>query len=265
MFGGPNAGEVIGNPNVMVTRMVRATKARADATGAGAASGGVTGPADDLFTSFFSDRIAGLRRKPMPGDFLSDLVEARDDAGVALTDEELLSIIRHFRVAGHETSTKMLAAGMYNLIKSPPAMAAVRADLSLCANLVEESLRIESPVQALFRVANEDSRVGDTDVPAGSLLMLLYGAANRDPAQFADPETFDVKRENARSHLAFGQGPHYCIGAPFARAEGRIGFETVLSRTKEIGFVEDANSFERTMSYVLRGIRELYLRLVAAE
>jgi cytochrome P450 len=176
----------------------------------------------------------------------------------------VLSIIRHFRIAGHETSTKMLTAGLYYLVAEPSAMEAVRSDLSLCQNLVEETLRIEAPVQALFRIANEDCEVGGVEVPAGSMLMMLYGAANRDPDQFSDPETFEPNRPNARTHLAFGQGPHYCIGAPFARAEGRIGFETVLSRTKHIAFAEGENTFERTVSYVLRGIKELHLDVVAA-
>jgi len=255
MFGGPNAGEAIGNPNVVVTRVVRAMIARGEPPG-----GPPTGPAADLFTSFFSERIARLRAAPVPGDFLSDLIQVRDDAG-ALSDEELLSIIRHFRVAGHETSTKMITAAMYNLIVRPDVMEAARRDLSLCANLVEEALRIESPVQALFRVANEACRVGDVEVPAGALLMMLYGAANHDPDQFPRPETFDPDRPNARAHLAFGQGPHYCLGAGFARAEGRIALEVLLSRTKEIKFVEDRNSFERTASYVLRGLRELYVHM----
>jgi cytochrome P450 len=222
-------------------------------------------PTQDLFTAFFADRIAQLRQEPVPGDFLSDLIQVRDDAGVALTDEELLSIIRHFRVAGHETSTKMITALIYNLIQQPDVMAAARRDLSLCGNLVEEALRIESPVQALFRVANEDCRVGAVEIPAGSLLMMLYGAANHDPAQFPRPEAFDPERPNARAHLAFGQGPHYCLGAGFARAEGRIALEVLLSRTKEIAFVAGRNSFERTSSYVLRGLRELYVRLTPAD
>jgi cytochrome P450 len=255
MFGGENVGEVIGNPNAMIIRMAEMFKAGGGAAGGGYAMFG----AGDPFEDFFTARISELRASPMEGDFLSDLIEVRGDDGKQLSDNEILSIIGHFRVAGHETSTKMITAAMYYLLRSPAAMKAVQGDLSLCDNLVEEALRMEAPVQGLFRVATEDTEVGGVKIPAGSMLMLMFGAANRDPEQFDDPDEFEPTRANARAHLAFGQGEHYCVGSPFARAEGRIGYEVLLSRLGHLAFDGDKNSFDRTVSYVLRGIKRLHL------
>lgn len=255
MFGGENAGEAIGNPNAAIIRMAEMFKSGGLSQDAVFAMFG----AGDPFVDYFGARIAELRNRPIEGDFLSDLVHASDSEGRQLTDTEILSIIGHFRVAGHETSTKMITAAMYYLLRSSRAMKAVQADLSLCENLVEESLRMEAPVQGLFRVATEDAVLGGVDVPAGSMLMLMFGAANRDAGQFDDPDVFDPSRENARSHLAFGHGAHFCVGAPFARAEGRIGFEVLFSRLTEFAFDGDRNDFERTVSYVLRGIKRLHL------
>lgn len=258
MFGGENAGEAIGNPNAFIVRMVESFS-----EGTAPAGGAAMFGQGDPFNEYFGARIAEVRRRPVEGDVLSELAAARDDEGRPLTDMEILSIISHLRIAGHETSTKMITAAMYYLVNSPPALAAVRCNLALCENLVEEALRMEAPVQGLFRVATEDTTLGDVKIPAGSMLMLMFGAANRDEAQFADADVFDPERQNARSHLAFGQGAHYCVGAPFARAEGRIAFEVLLSRMRDIAFADGMNDFERTVSYVLRGIRRLHLTFAA--
>jgi len=251
MFGGPNAGEAIGNPPVMVRRMLEAAELAA-----------VRAPRE-TFLGFFADRIGELRKAPVEGDFLSDLIEMPDANGVRLNDEEILSIIGHFQVAGHETSTKMMTQAMYQLVANPDAMAAVRGDPSLCENLMEEALRFEAPVQGLFQIAKGDIEIGGVNIPAGAMLMTLYAAGNRDPRHFDDPERFDLHRTNARTHLSFGQGIHFCVGSPFARAEGRLGFQAFLERTRDIRFAE-GNSFERTVSYVLRGIREMHLRFEPA-
>src|SRR5205823_14083543 len=113
MFGGVNAGEILGNPNAALARMVDAAKGGA--------------PKGDEFSRYFAERLVELRKKPTAGDFLSDLIELCDDDGRQLDDTEILSIIGHFRVAGHETSTKMITAAMYHLLDQPAAMAAVRS------------------------------------------------------------------------------------------------------------------------------------------
>jgi cytochrome P450 len=203
-------------------------------------------------------------------DLLSDLVQARfdsgDRAGEPLQMHELLSVIQQLLVAGNETTTKLIASGMQMLIEHPDQMEAVMADRSLIPNLVEESLRIETPVQMLPRVAKVDADVGGVTIPAGSLLFVLYGCANRDEAKYPDAAAFDVRRTNARTNLAFGQGPHFCPGAALARSEARIAFELLLSRCA--GWAYDTavdQPTHRELSMTLRGLSQLHLTFVATE
>ncbi len=237
----------IGNPAVVVERLRSGTPA-----------GGGSG-----FTDYFAERIALRRQAPVEGDHVSDLVHARTDDGDRLDDAELLSILGHFLVAGHETSTKMIATGMLLLCDHPDQMAAVRADPSLCAGLVEESLRLDAPVQGMFRVATTETELAGTGIGAGDMLMVLWASGNRDAGHFPQPERFDVTRANARTNLSFGQGVHYCAGAPFARAEGRIGFEVLVDRFSEIRLAVQPDRLDRPPSFILRGLRSLPLDLVA--
>ena len=239
----------IGNPQV-VTQRLRS----------GAPGGGGSG-----FADYFADRIEDRRRHPVEGDLVSDLAHARTDDGERLTDTELLSILGHFLVAGHETSTKMIATGMLLLCDHPDQMAAVRADRSLCAGLIEESLRFDAPVQGMFRVATTDTELAGQRIDAGDMLMVLWASGNHDAGQFPEPERFDVTRRNARTNLAFGQGVHYCAGAPFARAEGRIGFEVLLERLDDIRLAVDPDELERPPSFILRGLSALPLQFSRSE
>jgi cytochrome P450 len=223
-------------------------------------------PADDDgdFAAYFAERIRRARELPVEDDdFVSQLVHARTDDGRLLDDPELLSILGHFLVAGHETSTKMIANGMRLLIEHPDQMAAVRADPSLCAAVVEETLRFDAPVQGMFRVATRDAEVAGVTVPEGSMLMLLYGSGNRDEGQFEVADRFDVTRANARTNLAFGQGIHFCAGAPFARAEGRIGFEVLLERLQNIRLAPGEHPTIGSPSFILRGLHSLHLQFDA--
>jgi len=204
------------------------------------------------------------REAELRDDLLSDLVQARfdqgDRAGEGLDLPELLNVIEQLLVAGNETTTKAIAAGMQLLLEHPDQLAAVEADHSLIANLVEEALRMESPVQMLPRVAKVDVEVGGVAIPAGSILMMLYGCANRDEAKFPDGEAFDVSRANARAHLAFGNGAHFCPGAALARSEGRIAFETLLGRAT--GWALDTtveSPVHRELSMTLRGLSAIHL------
>jgi len=204
------------------------------------------------------------REAELRDDLLSDLVQARFDqgerAGEGLDLPELLNVIEQLLVAGNETTTKAIAAGMQLLLEHPDQLEAVEADHSLIANLVEEALRFESPVQMLPRVAKVDVEVGGVAIPAGSILMMLYGCANRDEAKFPDGEAFDVTRANARAHLAFGNGAHFCPGAALARSEGRIAFETLLGRAT--GWALDTtveSPLDRELSMTLRGLSAIHL------
>lgn len=244
-----DAAEVIGNPPAARDRAIR----------------GVGKRSDSGFDDYFRQRIDQRRRSPRDGDIVSDLVYADFGEGTRLSDAEILSILGHFLVAGHETSTKMLTTAMWLLLTHPEAMEAVRREPQLIPDVVEEALRFEAPVQGMFRLARVDATVGGTAIPAGAMLMLLYGSANRDGQQFADPEQFDLRRSNARAHLAFGQGPHFCAGAPFARAEGRVGLETILRRLDDLTLDEPpALPPKRTESFILRGIEALHVRFSPA-
>ncbi len=210
---------------------------------------------------YMRERIAE-RRDASTDDLLSDLVHARLEAGEGdgepLAEAELLNVIEQLLVAGNETTTKLVTSAMVLLLQNPAEMAKVRADPGLIQNLVEEALRYESPVQMLFRVPKHDVQIRGATIPAGAPLLVMYGAANRDDAKFPQADRFDVQRSNARVHLAFGQGPHFCVGAALARTEAKIAFERLLDRLDAIA-IADENPFERELSMVLRGWKSLHL------
>ena len=123
---------------------------------------------------------------------------------------------------GQETTARLLAAALKHLAEHPELQDELREHPDLIPNFVEEALRVESPVKTDFRLARHDTRIGEVDIPAGTPVMLLNGAANRDPRRFEDPNEFRIDRPNARAHIAFGRGPHSCPGSPLARAEGHV-------------------------------------------
>ena len=141
----------------------------------------------------------------------------------------------------------------------------LREDRSLLSNFIEECLRIESPVKGDFRLSRVPTTVGEEAVGAGCTMMVVNGAANRDPRRFEDPDTFDPERKNARQHLAFGRGIHSCPGAPLARAETRVGLERLLDRTTDIRISETHHGsagnrrYQYIPTYILRGLTELHL------
>lgn len=161
---------------------------------------------------------------------LSDIVHADVD-GRKLTRQELVSIFVILIAGSHDTTTSVLCSAIYRLARDPELQKRLRADPSMISRFVEEALRYDSPVAGLFRRATKDTMVGDTPIPEGSLLMLRYGAANRDPKMFPDPDTFDPTRSNAPRHLSFGHGIHLCIGNLIARAEMRVVVSEMLGRT----------------------------------
>jgi cytochrome P450 len=147
---------------------------------------------------------------------------------------EMVSIILILLVAGNDSTALAMTSAMHRLVTTPGLQDRLRADPGRIPNFIEEVLRLEAPVQGLYRRALADIEIGGTPIPKGAIVVLRFGAANRDPAQFADPDALDAGRSNARSHLAFGAGPHFCLGNQLSRGELRIAFATLLQRLRNI-------------------------------
>ena len=184
------------------------------------------------------------RRANGGDDLLTDLVEARVAGETPLTDPEIMSIMQQFMVAGNETTTSVLAGGLLQLIRNPDQMeiavaAAGGRDPKVITNLVEESLRYETPTAGMWRLVKRDAELGGVALKAGTMIQLRYAAANRDPAKYADPDKFDVLRQNARSHLAFGKGPHMCVGNMLSRKEMFVAFDELLERLTNFTVTDD--------------------------
>jgi cytochrome P450 len=214
------------------------------------------------FIAYFSERIEERREAPRD-DLLSDLVRAEED-GQRLTRTETLIICFELLAAGNETTTNLITATMLMLTQQPALMARVRAEPGLLPALIEEVLRLEGPIQSFYRTATADTTVGGVRIAAGTHLLVLYGAANRDPRQFPAPDELDLARPNARAHLAFGRGAHGCPGSQLARTEARIALETLLARFPSIELAADATSLPYVPSYIARGVLHLPLRVTAA-
>jgi cytochrome P450 len=209
------------------------------------------------FFEYMQGKVDQRRVEPK-ADLITDVVEARLD-GEPLRDDEMLAMFSQFMVAGNETTTKLIASSVRILCEQPELMERLRDDPSLIPGYVEEALRLEAPVQGLYRMATTDTEVGGVPIAAGSHLMVVYAAGNRDDKTFASPEAADPTRTNAMKHLAFGHGEHYCLGAALARAEGRIAIETLLERLDDIRIAVPVESLEYEPSYVLHGLKQLRL------
>jgi cytochrome P450 len=196
------------------------------------------------------------RHKHRPGS-AGELVSALLDAeqGDRLTEEELSAMFVVLLFAGHETTTNLLGGGLRELLRRPDVWDELAADRSLLPNAIEEVLRYVTPVQYLFRYALEDASVGDDVIPAGSTVFPLLPAANRDPAVFSHPDVLDIRRAEAKNHLALGFGPYFCLGASLARLEATTMFRTLLDRYPRMTLVDDDPGY--TGSAMLRRLSEL--------
>jgi cytochrome P450 len=179
---------------------------------------------------YIAELVNGKRQSP-GDDLMSALIHGSDDDGDRLSPDELLGMAWLLLVAGYETTVNLISNGVLALLTHPEQLAALRADLSLIDNAVEEMLRYDGPLETpTFRFTTEPVTIGDTVIPGGGELVLVAMAdANRDPARFPSPDRFDISRD-ARGHVAFGHGIHHCLGAPLARLEARIAIRTLLER-----------------------------------
>jgi cytochrome P450 len=192
--------------------------------------------------------FAQIRRAPRD-DILNALVAVHDEGGQLSTDE-LSSIAMLLLAAGFETTVNLLGNGAVLLLRHPDQLDVLRAQPARWAHAVEEILRYDSPVQRTGRVALRDTKVAGQRVRAGSLVILVLGGANRDPAVFADPDRFDVQRAEAGEHVSFSSGIHYCLGAALARMEGEIGLQALFRRFPGLTL---AGAPHRRPTRVLRG------------
>jgi cytochrome P450 len=204
------------------------------------------------FAGYFRELIARRRARPA-GDLLSSLIAA-DDQGQQLTESELIATCVLLLVAGHETTVSLISNAILALLRHPDQLAALRAEPGLAAGAVEETLRYDAPVQLTSRVARGGLQVGPVHAADGAMVLLLLAAAGRDPAAFAEPDRFDIRR-GAAGHLAFAAGPHFCLGAPLARLEAAIALQAFAARVTAPELVAAALAYRPNLN--LRGPQRL--------
>ena len=214
----------------------------------------------DTFRAYIEDRRANPR-----GDVLTRIAEAKFSDGSTPSVTDVMLLASNLFAAGQETTVRLLAYSLQKLGEDPDLQQRLREDRTAIPNFVEEALRFESPIKGEFRLAKRTVEVGGVTIPAGSTVMVINGAANRDDRKFECPAEFRVDRDEAREHIAFGHGIHFCLGAALARAEGRITVECMLDRLDDIRISEehhgppDARRFRYAPTYMLRGLSELHL------
>lgn len=212
------------------------------------------------FTAFIEDRRANPR-----DDVLTGLATATFPDGSTPEVIDAVRIASNLFAAGTETTVRLLSTMLRFLAEDPALQDRIRSDRSLIPDFVEETLRIESPIKGDFRLTRCPVSVGGVDLDAGTTLMVLNGAANRDPGQFPDPHTLDIERDNARSHLSFGRGVHTCPGAPLARSEARVSLDRILDRMADIHISDKVHGppgdrqFTYVPTHILRGVTHLGL------
>jgi cytochrome P450 len=236
------------------------------------AGGGVGGTGDEALAhspleflyGIFADYIQDRRDNPRD-DVLTGMAEATFPDGSTPDVGDVARVATNVFSAGQETTVRLLGTALKVIAERPDIQTRLREDRSLIPNFIEEALRIESPVKGDFRLSRCPVTIGETELSSGTTVMVLNGAANRDPRRFPDPDTFDPARKNARQHLAFGRGIHSCPGAPLARAETKVALERLLDRTTDIRIAEDKHGpadhrrYRYIPTFILRGLIDLHL------
>lgn len=205
---------------------------------------------------YFRRIIADHRANPR-NDLLQGLIAA-EDRGDVFSEDELLGNCMLLLAAGHGTTTHLIGNGLLALLRNPDQLQLLRDDPALIGTAVAELLRYDGTVQMTSRSAREDLQIGERQIRAGDYVVTILGAANRDPAQFPDPDRLDIRRQENR-HVAFGHGIHYCVGAPLALLEGQIALGTLVRRLPGMRLATDELVWEPSQTF--RGLRELPVAL----
>jgi cytochrome P450 len=219
----------------------------------------------DQFTAYIDDR----RRAPRD-DIMTAMATATFPDGSTPEVKDVALLAANLFAGGQETTVRLLSFALRIIAERPDIQETLRDDRARIPNFIEETLRYESPLRVQFRMAKVRTTVAGVEIPAGSTMMLLPGAANRDPRLFENPAEFDLDRANAKYHVAFGHGVHHCAGAHLARAEGRVTINRLLDQTSNIAISEeahgpaDARRYEYLPTYFLRGLERLEVELTPA-
>jgi len=208
--------------------------------------------ARQALAEYFRGLIAQRRAAPR-NDLLSGLIAA-EEAGDKLNEMELLATCILLLIAGHETTVNLIGNGMLALLRHRDQLERLQRDPGLIASAVEELLRFDGPVQRTARIPSEDVTIGGHTIAKGEMVMPFIGAADRDPAQFPDPDRLDIGRADNR-HIAFGWGIHFCLGAPLARIEGQIAINTLLRRLPKVSLATAEPEYRPSLT--LRGLKAL--------
>jgi pimeloyl-[acyl-carrier protein] synthase len=204
------------------------------------------------FVAYFEDALARVRKDMR--QCLLQLMEHAEMNGNRLTEQELIANANLLLIAGHETTTNLLGNGLLALLRHPDQLQKLREDPSLIPMAIEEMLRYDGPVQFTNRVAKEDVVLDGKTIRKGQFVFLFLAAANRDPVAFPDPNRFDIARASHK-HVAFGLGHHFCLGAPLARLEAHIAFETLLKRLPKLRLATD--KLEYGENFNLHGLKSM--------
>lgn len=222
------------------------------------------------FQHYFAEQIE-LRRTNPQDDILTNLLNASiDDDDPEVIDKrqldmpEMLSIIQQLLVAGNETTTKSLTEMIRLLAENPEEWAALKADPSRAEKVFEETLRLSTPTQGMWRILTKDAELGGVQLTKGQRIIIVFASANRDEALYDNPDEFQPMRDHLRENLAFGKGIHFCLGANLSRLEGKVAAEELSKRIDTITLSE-SNKYQYFPSFMLRGLTDLDIEFTAAK
>lgn len=251
--------ELLGIPDTLQSQLVAWSEAIAVFLGNPQRTVEQTRAAQDAIlglTAYFRETVA-QRRSKKGSDLISLLLDIEED-GELLTEDELFAQCVMLLFGGHETTRNLIGNGMYALLQRPREMEKLRDSPDLIRSGVEEMLRFDSPIQALSRVVKEDSQLCGMQLHPGDIVMAMLGSANRDPARFEDPDALNLSRSN-NAHIAFGAGPHFCIGNQLARLEGQIAILRIVQQFPNMRL--GAEPPTRTPNFTFRGFKSLPVSL----